>query len=337
LRVSKDGTRLDVIATGLRAPNGLCVGPKDFLTCSDNQGHWIPANRINVIKPGGFYGMVPAAHKTLHFRAADGTEFDANPSSAEDRQKFRTEFWGNSQSPRPTNGDDPPLVWLPNSVDNSPGDEVWVTGGKWGPWEGHMLHVSYGHCALFGVAMEKVDGIAQGAVIKFPFKFPSGIMRSRFNPKDGQLYVSGLNVWQSDAAKFGCFNRVRYTGKPVTMAQEVRVLKDGLQIGFTGPLDATSATDGENYSVERWNYQWTGNYGSPDLKPSDGKLGKDLVLVDKISISPDKKTVTLQLPDMAPVMQMRVRCKIKAADGRAVDQDIHNTIHCVPGVKIGGR
>jgi hypothetical protein len=121
------------------------------------------------------------------------------------------------------------------------------------------------------------------------------------------------------------------------MAQEVKVLKDGLQIGFTGPLDATAATDAQNYSVERWNYQWTGNYGSPDLKPSDGKLGKDLVLIEKISISPDKKTVTLQLPEMAPVMQMRLRCKIKAADGRAVDQDIHNTIHRVPGLKIGER
>ena len=337
LRVSKDGAKLEVIATGLRAPNGLGIGPKDFLTCSDNQGHWIPANRINIIKRGGFYGMVPAAHKTLHFRAADGTEFDANPSKAEDRQKYKNEFWGNARSPIPTDGDDPPLVWLPNTIDNSPGDEVWVSGGKWGPWEGRMLHLSYGRCALFGVAMETVEGVAQGAVIRFPFKFPSGIMRSRFSPKDGQLYVSGLNVWQSDAAKFGCFNRVRYTGKPVTMAQEVKVLKDGLQIGFSGPLDAASATDAQNYSVERWNYQWTGNYGSPDIKPSDGKLGKDLVLIEKISISPDKKTVTLQLPEMAPVMQMRVRCKIKAADGRAVDQDIHNTIHRVPGLKIGGR
>ena len=104
LRVSKDGAKLEIFATGLRAPNGLGIGPKDLLTCSDNQGHWIPANRLNIIKRGGFYGMVPAAHKTLQFRAADGSEFDANPSSAEDRQKFKTEFWGKAETPIPTSG-----------------------------------------------------------------------------------------------------------------------------------------------------------------------------------------------------------------------------------------
>jgi hypothetical protein len=80
-----------------------------------------------------------------------------------------------------------------------------------------MLHMSYGKCTLFNVLQEEVDGQAQGGVVRFPFKFTSGIMRGRFSPKDGQLYVSGLNVWQSDASKFGCLYRVRYTGKPVTM------------------------------------------------------------------------------------------------------------------------
>jgi hypothetical protein len=336
LRVSKDGSKLDVIATGLRAPNGLGMGPNDLLTCSDNQGHWMPANRLNIIRPGGFYGMVPAAHKTLRFKAADGTEFDANPSSAEDRQKFKTEFWGNAQSPTPVNGYDLPLVWMPQDVDNSPGGEVWVTGGKWGPWEGRMLHLSYGHCRLYGVSMEKVEGVDQGAVIRFPFKFPSGIMRGRIHPKDGQLYLSGLNVWQSDAAKFGCFARVRYTGAPVTMAQDVRVLKDGVQLVFTGALDEKSAGDSQNYAVERWNYQWTGNYGSSDFKPGDGGKGKQPVEIGKVEVSPDKKSVKLTIPEMMPAMQMRIRLKVQSADGKPVEQDIHNTIHRVPGMKASG-
>ena len=93
LRVTQDGSKMEIICDGLRAPNGLGMGPNDFLTCSDNQGHWMPANRLNIIKPGGFYGMTPAAHRVLHFKAADGTEFDANPSTDEDRAKFKTEFW----------------------------------------------------------------------------------------------------------------------------------------------------------------------------------------------------------------------------------------------------
>ncbi len=333
LRVSKDGSKLDIIATGLRAPNGLGMGPKDFLTCSDNQGHWMPANRLNIIKQGGFYGMTPAAHKVLHFKAADGTEFDANPSSEEARKEFKTNFWGNAQTPTPTTGYDLPLLWMPQAVDNSPGGEVWVEGKKWGPWEGRMLHMSYGHCTLYGVSMETVDGVAQGAVIKFPFKFPSGIMRGRFNPKDGQLYMSGLNVWQSDASKFGGFSRVRYTGGPVVMPTDVNVLRDGLALHFTGALDEKSATDPQNYNIERWNYKWTGAYGSPDIKPSDGKNGKDAVTVEKITLSADKKTLTFSIPDIAPVMQMRLKFKIQSADGKPVEQEIHNTIHRVPDQK----
>ena len=330
LRVSKDGAKLEIVATGLRAPNGLGMGPKDFLTCSDNQGHWMPANRLNIIKPGGFYGMTPAAHKVLHFKAADGTEFDANPSSEEARKEFKTNFWGKPDAPMPTAGYDLPLVWMPQSVDNSPGGEVWVTGGKWGPWEGRMLHLSYGHCLLYGVTMETVGGVAQGSVVKFPFKFPSGIMRGRFHPKDGQLYVTGLNVWQSDAAKFGCFSRVRYTGAAVTMPVELHALKDGVALQFTNALDAASATDVQNYDITRWNYQWTGAYGSPDFKVSDGTKGKDTVPVEKATLSADKKTLTLTLADMQPAMTMRLKFKIQSTDGKPVEQEIHSTIHRVP-------
>jgi hypothetical protein len=226
---------------------------------------------------------------------------------------------------------------MPQNVDNSPGGEVWVSGGKWGPWEGRMLHLSYGHCLLYGVAMETVDGVAQGAVIKFPFKFPSGVMRGKFHPKDGQLYLSGLNVWQSDASKFGCFTRVRYNGAPVTMPVELHVLKGGVQLTFTGALNPESATDAQNFSVERWNYKWTGAYGSPDYKVTDGKQGKDLVLVEKITLAPDKKTLTLTLPEMAPCMQMRIKFKIQSADGKPVESEIHNTIHRVPGQKVAAQ
>lgn len=334
LRVSKDGAKIEIFATGLRAPNGLGIGPNDLLTCSDNQGHWMPANRLNVINRDGFYGMVSAAHKKLRFRAADGTEFEADPGSAEDRKTFKTEFWGKADSPKPVTGYDPPLVWMPQQVDNSPGGEVWVSGGKWGPWEGRMLHLSYGHCVLYGVLMETVDDVMQGGVVRFPFKFPSGIMRGRFHPKDGQLYVSGLNVWQSDAAKFGCFSRVRHTGKPVTMPIEMHATPKGIELTFTGPLEEKSATDRQNFSVERWNYKWTGEYGSKDFSAAvPERSGKDLVLIDAIRLSPDKKTLTLELPEMAPVMQMKIKYKITAADGRPVDQEIYNTINKLPGVK----
>src|SRR5258708_4270959 len=145
-------------------------------------------------------------------------------------------------------------------------------------------------------------------------------MRSRFNPKDGQLYVSGLNVWQSDAAKFGCFTRVRYTGKPAARPVGLHATKKGMELNFSAPVDEKSATDKENYSVERWNYRWTGEYGSKDYSVEDPtKPGHDAIDIAGIRISPDKKTIGLDLPDMAPAMQMKIKYKITAADGKVLE------------------
>lgn len=84
-------------------------------------------------------------------------------------------------------------------MDNSGGGQVWVTGEKWGPWGGKMLHLSHGTCSLLGVLREEVGGTMQGGVPRFPVNFQSGMMRARFSPADGQLYLAGLRGWQTTA------------------------------------------------------------------------------------------------------------------------------------------
>lgn len=339
LKVSKDGSKMEVFATGLRAPNGLGMGPNNELSVSDNQGHWMPANRLNTVKSGGFYGMVTAAHREMTFKSPDGKEYKANPSSLTDQAEQKQQFWGSPQSPIPLEGYDVPLCWIPMQVDNSPGGEVWVPKGeKWGPFGGQMLHMSYGKCTLFNVLQETVDGVTQGGLVKFPIKFSSGIMRGRFSPKDGQLYASGLRVWQTDAAKDGGFYRVRYTGQPITMPIGLKVTNTGIDLTFTAPLDEASAIDAQNFSVEQWNYLWTGAYGSPDVSALDPKKrGRDLVLIKSLKLSPDKKTLSLELEDRVPAMQMKIRYKINSADGKTIDQEIYNTIHRIPAREVTSR
>lgn len=305
VRVSKDGSKLEVVATGHRAPNGLGIGPGDVITSADNEGNWVPTSRVNWVKPGGFYGHVFTAH------------CDTEPTSY-----------------------DAPLFWLPHQIDNSSGGQVWVTSAKWGPFQGDLLHLSYGKCDLFKVMFEEVDGIMQGGVVKFPLSFESGIMRGRFSPFDGQLYVTGLRVWQSSGAREGAFHRVRYTGRPVHMPAALHVRKKGVEITFTQPLDPELAKDPENYAVDRWNYQWTKEYGSklysvehPDQALSDkGQAvfkGED-VAIKSIRLSNGNKTVFLELADVRPVMQQRIRFNLDAADGTQVRSEIYHTINAVP-------
>src|SRR5688572_13287020 len=188
VRVAKDGSKAELIAHGLRAANGMSIGPDDEITCADNQGNWVPTSRIDLIKPGRFYGYVPHAH-----------------------------------SARPPTTYEAPLCWIPYQLDNSSGSQVWVTSDKWGPFRGQLLHTSYGKSALFLVMMEREGDRAQGGVLQFPLKFESGIMRGRFHPIDGQLYLCGLKGWQTSAGRDGAFHRVRYTGGKVYMPRNLDV------------------------------------------------------------------------------------------------------------------
>src|SRR5688500_10771925 len=97
-------------------------------------------------------------------------------------------------------------------LDNSSGSQAWVSSDRWGPLKGQLLHTSYGRGTLLLVLQDEAPGVKQGGIVQFPLKFDSGIMRARFHPIDGQLYVAGLKGWQTGGTRDGCLQRVRYTG-----------------------------------------------------------------------------------------------------------------------------
>ncbi|HUR46556.1 MAG TPA: DUF6797 domain-containing protein, partial [Candidatus Saccharimonadales bacterium] len=325
-KVSKDGSKMEIIATGFRAPNGMTVGPRDEITVSDNQGHWMPSSKMDWIEKGGFYGMTPAAHRKLEL-TWHGTNFTANPSEPAERAAYKFKAWGDDRVPTPINYDKP-MNWLPMNMDNSSGGQVWATDKKWGPLAGHLLFMSYGKCTLFEVMPEVVDGVHQGAMIQLPFRFSSGVMRGRVNPKDGQVYVCGLKGWQSSAARDGGFYRVRFTGEPVRMPVEYQSSKLGVQLKFTCALDQKSATDPANYNVERWNYHWTGSYGSPEFSVTEPEQKRhDKLEVQSVSLLPDGKTVVLKIADMRPADQIKIKYSVADVGGTQISQEVYATAY----------
>jgi glucose/arabinose dehydrogenase len=292
-KLSKDGQKLDVLARGFRAPNGMGLGPNGEITSGDNEGTWTPACPINWIKPGGFYGV------------ADFIKGE--------KPKVR----------------DNPLCWLPRSVDNSNGGQVWITGDKFGPLSGQLLHTSYGQSTMYLVVKEEAGGQMQGGVLPF-LKFDSGVCRARFVPEKNALFLTGLRGWQTNAQKDAGFYRVRYTGKPLNLPIDLHVKKGELSIKFSDPLDPSLAKDTESYRLEQWQYRWTSDYGSPEFKISNPKAqGHDEVEIDDATVSADGKTVTLKVAALRPVMQMKITLNLKAADGTPIRTAIHNTINVV--------
>ena len=294
LKVSKDGRNIERVATGFRNPNGFFVSNKSgIITAADQQGTWVPSSRVDIVKPGGFYGFVPMHHR--------------------------------SQVP---DSYDPPVTWIPHKVDNSSGGQVWVEGGKWGALEGELLHLSYGRCEMFLVLRDEFGDIIQGGVAKFPFRFNSGAMRARFNSRDGQLYVSGLQGWQTSGAKDGCFQRVRYTGKPILLPVGLQVHEDGILLEFHQELDQELAEDPGSYSVKQWNYRWTKAYGSNHYKPSaPDQIGEDPVPVLSARLQQGGKSVFIKTAKLQQVMQMEIAYDLESLDGDEMIGKVHNTIH----------
>lgn len=290
-KLSKDGQRLETFATGTRGANGLTVGPNDLITFSENEGHWLPTCCVHIAKPGGFYGMKPTAHR----------------------------------SPVPDDFEKP-LCWIPHAVDNSPGGQVWVPDGSWGPLAGRMLLTSYGKSTLSLVLMETIGGQTQGGIVQLPLKFQSGLIRGRF--KGDHLYLCGLRVWQSNGTKYGAFHRVRYTGKPMHLPVELHATHGGIEIAFSCELDPTSSQDPQDFSVQVWNYRWIQRYGSPHYSARNPEReGQDELAVKSARLSRNRKNVFLEIPDLQPVMQMRLAYNIRAADGTELAHTIYNTIH----------
>jgi hypothetical protein len=292
LRVSKDGKKVEVYATGFRHPIGMSVSPTGLVTGADQEGNWMPVTRVDVYKQGGFYGDMRAHHRATPPRIYDG-----------------------------------PLVWLPKDVDNSAGGQVWVPHDRFGFPRGQLLHLSYGRCKLYALLTQQIGDVWQAGATDLGVRFLSGAMRARFHPDDGHLYVCGLRGWQTAAQRDGCLQRVRYTGQPLPVPIGLVVESTGIRLNFAQKL-ARSATEKEHYRVEQWNYRWSADYGSKRWSVVDpSRQGQDALKVEHVTLSEDGKSVFLHIKGLRPVMQMRIGYDVLTTESKRLHGTVHNTIH----------
>ncbi len=328
-RLSPDGRQLEIVARGLRNPNGLSIGPKDEIYVSDNEGNWVPTSKVTRIVEGAFHGFVPSAHRASLLGG-----------------------WA------PTDDWVKPLLWTPHAgpgSDNSPSQARVIDNSAW-PKElqGHMLLASYGRGTLSLILTEEVDGQPQAAHMTLPLQFRSGLQQMRFH-RDGHLYLVGMTNWSSTshAGDRGSFHRVRHTGKPLHLPVALNTKPGGLELRFAEPLDSMSATNPANYVLSKWTYAWNSSYGSRRFYSVDrpGETGPDPVRVRSVRLADDRRTVFLEIPELKPGpvsrvpvtgalphqveaslgMIVQIDYDIRAADGAQMKQLISKTVHRVPG------
>ncbi|SMP68941.1 putative heme-binding domain-containing protein [Neorhodopirellula lusitana] len=313
IRVSPDGTQREVVCTGFRTPNGIGMFPDGRLTVSDNQGQWTPASKVNLVKEGGFYGYVQT-HSGGNRWAPDGGKIDHT------KVVLPESF-------------DPPLIWMPQEVDNSSGGQIWVGDPRWGPLAGRMLHTSFGKGWLYSLMTQEIDGVTQAALVTLPHDFETGIMRGRVNPADGQVYVTGLDGWNAggrQGLKDKGIQRVRYTGKPYRMVSDCQVIPGGLRVSFNFDVDAAAASAAASYDIQQWNYSWRPRYGSEMYHPGTGEVGTELVTVDHVQLAADHRSVDLMISNLGPVDQLHLKLSVADQAGKPFQEEVYWTIHNVP-------
>ena len=288
LKVSADGSKTDIIATGFRAANGVCINPDGSFIVTDQQGYWNPMNRINWVKGvGKFYGNM----------------WGYNPPKDSSRKAMEQ-----------------PLVWLDMKYDRSPSEMVWVDSKKWGALNGGLLSLSYGYGKIQYVLNETVNGQEQGAVIDLPgVKFLTGVMRGRFNPTDGQLYACGMSAWGTNQMmRGGGLYRVRYTGKTIPIPVKMKVLEKSIMLDFDSPLDQNTASDLSNFEVKTWQLLRSKKYGSDRLSQKILKVTKSQA---------EGKSLKLSIENLEKVDVITIDYKIKNTKGETLSGSIQGTIH----------
>ena len=301
MKISPDGEDVEVIARGFRVPNGMGVDPQDdSIYVSGQEGQWVPASKISIVPIGE----------------------DVQPwfGVSQTREQVFDTFVQ-------------PSIWMPREFDNSTGGQLVVHDERFGPLDGKLMHVSFGKGWIYYHMQEEVEGVAQGSVVALPFQFDAGVQRLRVNPADGQVYVVGLTGWDAEATdRDGNLNRVRYTGAPAYMLTDTHIRNDGIELAFSFDLDPESAGSVANYTVERWNYRWTSNYGSAHWSlDNPGETGNDAVPVRTAVVAQDGRSVLLTIDDLRPVDQMMIRMDIVASNGTPYKEVTYLTVHRVPG------
>ena len=299
IKVSADGSTSEILANGFRAANGVCINPDGSFYVTDQQGYWNPMNRINRVTKGGFYGNM----------------------------------WGYG-APRDSSDDAmvQPMCWVDMKYDRSPSELVWAASDKWGPLNGSLLNLSYGYGKIFVVMPQQVGNQEQGGLVELPVpQFPTGIMRARFNPADGQMYVCGMAAWAtSRMIQVGGLYRVRYTGKPLHLPVKMEALETGIKLTFSEELDKQTAEDPASFDISSWELKRTRRYGSK-------RYNEQTLAISRISLGEDRKSVMIYLADLQPVWVMEIQYQLKGRDGKAFEGAIQSTIHDLSPVHLTGQ
>jgi hypothetical protein len=296
VHISPDG-KLEPYAKGFRANNGICVGPDGKLWVTDNQGDWRGTSPLYHVTKGGFYGHPSSLVWDKDFTS--DVENDPLKHPLEKLNAMRT----------------PAAVEFPQGfMCNSPTEPIFDTKGGFGPFAGQMFVGDVAGGRILRVMLEEVDGVMQGACVKFVDKdLRAGNNRLVFSPDGTQLYTGQtMRGWGTPAEGL---QRITFTGEVPFDAKTMSLTKDGFVVTFTKPIDPVGGARPGSYKMKRYYYGYGPQYGSPQKDETELK-------VTSVVLSPDGLSATLVVDGLQKDRIVQLDLDLNAADGTRIRQPV---------------
>ncbi len=279
MRRDPDGT-ITPFASGLRSPAGIGMNAADELFITDNQGDWVPSSYLGHVEQGDFLGH-PASlwdlpehgvtPRELDYRTVAVIPDEVPPLDLAQAGEIRKR----------------PAVWLAHGdLTNSPGHPAFAPEEGFGPFGGQAFIADIAHRNVVRVALEKVDGLYQGAVFPFIRPLASAAYSAVFDPS-GNLWIGA--VGRGWVAGDPSIEMIKYQdGATPFEIQQIALTREGFDIVFTEPL-GSAEIEAADISVSEYQWPWTSAYGAEVTN-----LRK--LAVTEVSISKDRSVVSIQLP-----------------------------------------
>ncbi len=284
-KLETDGTAT-AFACGFRNPNGMDINGEDIFV-SDNQGSWLPASKLIVVREGRFYG-----HRT-------------NPTNQCQTQN--------------NNQESPPVVWG-NFADGN----THATGRSWGnpvvlkhgPYAGQVLigETVFGHPNnVVRVFIEEIDGELQGVILPFvKGSTTKGVYRIK-EGEDGQIYLGILGsncCWGPRSNMYSGFDVMRPNNSSNYLEiMAIRSLSNNsFELEFNKEV-GSNANQTNLYSVKQWVNNPVEEYGGGQMENQ-----QDLS-VSSATVNSNKVTLTINGLQTGRVVKFVINSNLKAQDG----------------------
>lgn len=276
VRVTPEGKMLPT-TSGIRSPGGIGQNHVGDMFYCDNQGLWNGTSSIKHLPVGGFVGN-PTGNKYYELTDAIG-ERPNDPKSGSrisvEREKIPELI--------------PPAAMFPHGkLSNSPTGIACDTTGKFGPFKNQLFVGEQTMSTVLRVALEKVNGVYQGAAFPFRGRFKSGNVAVRLGP-DGSMFVGGTDRgWGARGGKRYALERCHFSGQLPFEVLEIKAKPDGFYVIYTEEVDKATAIEIKNYSISSYTYIYQSGYGSP-------VVDKSTPIIKSATVSSDNKSVYLKI------------------------------------------